>query len=74
MNADERGYSHGRNNVKPCGETAAAKDIDKDGRIYLVGKDVMKENIGRSTDFGDMVMMRMIFEVNRKPTPRITAL
>lgn len=42
------------------------KDIDKDGRIFLVGKDVIKENIGRSPDFADMVMMRMYFEVKQK--------
>jgi len=50
------------------------KDIDKDGRIYIIGKDIIKENIGRSTDFGDMVMMRMHFEVYKKPKPSITAL
>jgi len=42
------------------------RDVDKDGRIYLVGKDVIKENIGRSPDFSDMVMMRMYFEVKVK--------
>lgn len=35
------------------------RDVDKDGRIFLVGKDVIKDNIGRSPDFADMVMMRM---------------
>ncbi|RJQ67326.1 MAG: hypothetical protein C4519_24325 [Desulfobacteraceae bacterium] len=50
------------------------KDIDKDGKIYLIGKDEIKENIGRSTDFGDMAMMRMYFEVYRKPELNITSL
>jgi hypothetical protein len=46
------------------------KDIDKDGKIYLIGKDQIKENIGRSPDFSDMLMMRMIYEV--KPMPRLS--
>jgi hypothetical protein len=50
------------------------KDIDKDGKIYLVGKDAIKENIGRSTDFGDMAMMRMVFEVYKQPEPSIISL
>ncbi len=49
---------------------AKQKDIDKDGKIYLIGKDQIKENIGRSPDFGDMLMMRMIFEV--KPRPKLS--
>lgn len=36
------------------------RDLDKDGKIYLVGKDKIKENIGRSPDYSDMVMMRML--------------
>lgn len=42
------------------------RDTDKDGRVFLVGKDVIKENIGRSPDFADMFMMRMYFEVKQK--------
>jgi len=42
------------------------RDVDKDGRVFLVGKDVIKENLGRSPDFADMVMMRMYFEVKQK--------
>jgi len=44
------------------------KDVDKDGKIYMVGKDVIRENIGRSPDYSDMMMMRMYFELK---TPRI---
>lgn len=36
------------------------RDTDKDGKIYLVDKKVIKQNIGRSPDFSDMVMMRML--------------
>jgi len=44
-------------------EQVKEKDIDKDGRIALVGKDKIKEAIGRSPDFFDAIMMRMYFEL-----------
>jgi len=47
-------------------EQAKWKDPDKDGRIYLIPKDKVKELIGRSPDIGDAVMMRMIWEVRSK--------
>ena len=47
------------------------KDLDKDGRVFLIGKDKIKENIGRSPDFADMVMMRMYFEVKPRVVPGI---
>ena len=38
------------------------RDLDKDtGKIYLVSKDSMKDSIGRSPDYADMIMMRMYF-------------
>ena len=43
------------------------KDPDKDGKISLIGKDVIKENIGRSPDLSDALMMRMYFEVRGTP-------
>lgn len=45
-------------------------DIDKDSKIKLISKDIIKANIGRSPDIGDMLMMRMYFELN-KPLPPI---
>lgn len=39
------------------------KDIDKDGKIALIGKDIIKNNIGRSPDIADALMMRMYFEL-----------
>ena len=42
------------------------KDIDKDGKVSLIAKDVIKQNIGRSPDIADALMMRMIFEVATK--------
>ena len=44
------------------------KDIDKDGRIAIVGKDVIKSVIGRSPDEADTLMMRAFFLVSRKRT------
>jgi hypothetical protein len=38
-------------------------DIDKDGKIKLVSKDIIKANIGRSPDIADMLMMRMWYEL-----------
>jgi phage terminase large subunit len=42
-------------------EQIKRKDIDKDGSLAIIGKDVMKENIGRSPDFADSLMMRAYF-------------
>lgn len=42
-------------------EQVRAKDVDNDGKLDIVSKDEVKENIGRSPDFGDNLIMRMIF-------------
>ena len=47
-------------------EQVKRKDIDKDGKLTLVSKEQVKENIGRSPDFGDCLMMRMFFEIQPK--------
>ncbi len=39
------------------------KDADKDGPLKIVPKEEVKENIQRSPDFGDTLMMRMWFEL-----------
>jgi len=39
------------------------KDADKDGPKKVVPKDEVKENLQRSPDFGDALMMRMFFEL-----------
>ena len=51
-------------------EQIRRKDPDKDGRLAIIGKDKVKERIGRSPDWGDVLMMRMWYEVS--PKPRIT--
>lgn len=43
-------------------ESIRRKDPDKDGKLTVIGKDKIKEAIGRSPDFGDTLMMRMYFE------------
>ncbi|MBW6469589.1 MAG: phage terminase large subunit [Methanosarcinaceae archaeon] len=47
-------------------EQITRKDADKDGKLSIIGKDIMKQNLGRSTDFSDALMMRMVFEVGVK--------
>lgn len=42
------------------------KDIGRDGPLRVITKDELKENIGRSTDYGDCLMMRMFFELKPK--------
>jgi hypothetical protein len=55
-------------------EQIKRRNMDKDQKIYLVDKESVKENLGRSPDFADMVMMRMYYEVYKKPIPKITSL
>lgn len=46
-------------------EQIKQKDIDKDGKIKLIGKDIIKQMIGRSPDEWDSIMMRYWFELNK---------
>lgn len=47
------------------------KDFDKDGKLAVIGKDEIKEAIGRSPDYADMIMMRMLFELKSTEMPSI---
>ena len=49
-------------------EQVRRKDPDKDGKLQVISKDIRKERLGRSPDFGDVLMMRMFFEVVPKPS------
>lgn len=51
-------------------EQVKQKDVDKDKKLSMVGKDEVKERIGRSPDFSDMIAMRIWFELI--PRPKIT--
>lgn len=47
------------------------KNIDKDGKLQIIGKDAVKDLIGRSPDRSDVLMLRMYFSVTPY-TPQIT--
>jgi phage terminase large subunit len=44
------------------------KDMDKDGKLKIIGKDEVKEALGRSPDTGDTLLMRMWFELIKDAT------
>ncbi len=44
-------------------EQIKQKDIDKDGKLAIIPKQEIKKSLGRSTDYGDAMMMRMFFEL-----------
>jgi len=46
-------------------EVVKQKDVDKDGKKGVLPKDKVKELIGRSPDYSDMMMMRMVYEIKR---------
>lgn len=41
------------------------KNMDKDGKKEVLGKDEVKEQLGHSPDYSDMIMMRYYFELKR---------
>jgi len=43
------------------------KDIDGDGKLMVIPKDVMKRILGRSPDIADSVMFRMWYELKNTP-------
>lgn len=43
-------------------EQVKSRDLDKDGKLKIIGKDEVKAVLGRSPDFSDTMMMRMWFE------------
>lgn len=47
-------------------EQLKSYDLDKDGKLRILPKSKIKENIGRSPDWRDMIMMRMFFELKGK--------
>ena len=44
-------------------EQIKQKDIDKDGKVAIIPKDLIKEKINRSPDDWDSIMMRFYFEI-----------
>lgn len=51
-------------------EQVKQKDMDKDGKKQVVPKDKVKELLGRSPDFSDMIMMRMWWEIQPEQEER----
>jgi phage terminase large subunit len=48
-------------------EQIKAHDIDKDGKLKIIPKEIVKVNIGRSPDISDMLMMREYIELTPRP-------
>lgn len=46
--------------------------VYNDGKLQIISKEDVKQAIGRSPDFSDTLAMRMLFEVEKRPTPKIT--
>lgn len=46
-------------------ESIQRDKIDKDGKLYIMPKEDIKVILGRSPDYGDMIMMRMYYELKR---------
>ena len=42
-------------------EQVRSKDMDKDGKLKLLPKEIIKGIIGRSPDYSDAMMMRMYY-------------
>ncbi|MFD1874269.1 hypothetical protein [Hymenobacter bucti] len=47
-------------------------DMDKDGKLRIISKDDVKELIGHSPDYSDMMAMRMRLELQPPPPKPIT--
>jgi len=58
--------THIRDLVSEEMEQIKQKEIDKDTRLGIISKDVIKANIGRSPDHWDSIMMRYYFELKPK--------
>lgn len=54
-------------------EQLKSYQLDKDGKLRILPKAKIKENIGRSPDYRDMIMMRMYFELKPKKKVRSKA-
>jgi len=53
-------------------EQIAQKNIDKEGKIEILSKEEIKEQLGRSTDYSDAIMMRCVFDLQDYYTPHIS--
>ena len=53
-----------KNNIIEELEQIRSKDIDKDNKLQILPKEIVKTIIGRSPDYSDAMMMRMFYEVD----------
>ena len=49
--------------IEEC-EQVRMKDADKDNKLQIVQKDIIKDILGRSPDYGDALAMRMYYEID----------
>jgi hypothetical protein len=52
--------------IEELSELLRQKDIDKDGKLQLIGKEDVKIALGRSPDVGDMIIFRAWFELRKE--------
>lgn len=52
--------------------TLKQKTVDNDTKLELISKDEVKEVIGRSPDYADMILMRMFLEIKPAGTTKVT--
>ena len=52
-------------------EQLKSYDLDKDGKLRVLPKSKIKENIGRSPDWRDMIMMRVFFDLSSSGKMRV---
>jgi len=52
-------------------EQIAQRNYERDGKIELVGKEEIREKLGRSPDYSDAMMMRCYFDLDDYYTPLI---
>ena len=53
-----------KNNIIEELEQVRTKDADKDNKLQIIPKDLIKDIIGRSPDYADALAMRMYFEID----------
>ena len=46
-------------------EQVKTKDADKDNKLQIIPKEVVKDMIGRSPDYSDAMAMRMYYEIDQ---------
>ena len=48
-------------------EQIKGRDVEKDGKLKIVDKEEIKQNIGRSPDYADAISMRCFFDIQPAP-------